>query len=191
MFGHEGKKRVKLSLFSEPLNNSNTGAGYVEQVGSAVKNAQPGDPVILSYHFCGNCYNCEDEHPAYCTELVSTNFFGEKGIYATEDDQSFTIGGSFFGQSSLASIAVVKERCVVNLRALRVTEDELRILAPLGCGIQTGCGAFTNIADVQPKHEVAVLGAGGVGQSAIMVGLPHYHGIGDTVQERCASISLR
>ena len=63
----------------------------------------------------------------------------------------------------------MKERCVVNLRDSEVTDDELRILAPLGCGVQTGCGAFTNIADVQPKHEVAVLGAGGVGSSAIMV----------------------
>lgn len=58
---------------------------------------------------------------------------------------------------------------VVNLGGLGVTHSDLPILAPLGCGVQTGAGAFTNIANVQPDHEVAVLGVGGVGMSAILV----------------------
>lgn len=147
------------------------GSGYIDQIGSAVTHVKPSDPVILSFNSCGKCYNCEDAHPAYCTELFECNFLGEKSVYANGGAQDFTIGGSFFGQSSFASKAIVKARCVVNLADHNVTEDELRTLAPLGCGIQTGAGAFTNIADVQPDHEVAVMGVGGVGQSAIMVSL--------------------
>lgn len=101
------------------------------------------------------------------------NFVGERGVYASHshsDSRHFNIGGSFFGQSSFASRAIVKQRCLVNLASLEVTQQELEILAPLGCGIQTGTGAFIKIADVQPQHEVSVLGVGGVGQSAIMVG---------------------
>jgi Zn-dependent alcohol dehydrogenase len=145
------------------------GSGYVEQVGSAVKHVRPSDPVILSFNSCGKCYNCEDAHPAYCTQLFERNFVGKKGVYAEPGTPDFTIGGGFFGQSSFASKAIVKAGCVVNLADRNATEDELRTLAPLGCGIQTGAGAFTNIANVQPDQEVAVIGVGGVGQSAIMV----------------------
>lgn len=147
------------------------GAGYVEQVGSAVTNLKPSDPVLLSFLSCGECYNCQDEHPAYCTQVFDCNFGGEKGIYAPEKSTNFSIGGSFFGQSSFASKAVVKNRSVVSLAGLGITKEELQILAPLGCGVQTGVGAFTNIANVQADEDVAVLGVGGVGQSAIMVSL--------------------
>lgn len=145
------------------------GSGYVEQVGCAVTVAKPGDPVLLSYMSCGQCYNCQDSHPAYCTEVFNCNFHGERGIYAPKHSQDFNIGGSFFGQSSFTSRAIVQERTVVNLKSVGVSEQELQIFAPLGCGVQTGSGAFVNIADVQAKDEVAVLGVGGVGQSAIMV----------------------
>jgi Zn-dependent alcohol dehydrogenase len=119
---------------------------------------------------CGKCYNCEESHPAYCINAFSCNFEGERGIYTLSDRDDCTIGGAFFGQSSFASQAIAKERCLVNLQGLDLSPEEMQILAPLGCGIQTGCGAFLNIADVQPTQTVAVLGVGGVGQSAIMVG---------------------
>lgn len=92
-------------------------------------------------------------------------------MYATRGSEDLGITGSFFGQSSFASKAIVKERSVVNVAGLNVTEDELEILAPLGCGVQTGSGAFINLANVQAEHQVAVLGVGGVGQSAVMVRL--------------------
>ena len=145
-----------------------TGSGWVEQVGKNVSSVKTGDPVILSFQSCGTCYSCEDGHPAYCIQLFPLNFHGEKGVYRSKGSEEFDVGGSFFGQSSFSSCAIVKERCIVNLRELDLSEDELRILAPLGCGIQTGTAAFLNVANVQSNHEVAVLGVGGVGQSAIM-----------------------
>ncbi|KAL3440497.1 hypothetical protein BJX65DRAFT_300433 [Aspergillus insuetus] len=148
------------------------GAGYVEQVGSSVEGFKPNDPVLLSFMSCGKCYNCEADHPAYCVKSFECNFLGEQNVYYPDargdDNPQFGIAGSFFGQSSFSSKAIVKSATVVNLDGLGVTNSDLPTLAPLGCGIQTGAGAFTNIANVQPNHDVAVLGVGGVGMSAIL-----------------------
>lgn len=141
----------------------------MEQVGSAVKTVKPSDPVLLSFSSCGECCNCQDAHPAYCIHFSDYNFPGEQGVYTSHGTQEFDIGGLFFGQSSFANKAIVRERCVVNVASLNVTEEELQILAPLGCGVQTGTGAFIKTADVQAGQEVAVIGVGGVGQSAVMV----------------------
>ncbi|KAJ5653669.1 hypothetical protein N7490_000672 [Penicillium lividum] len=144
------------------------GAGYVEQIGSSVKGFEPNDPVLLSVLSCGKCYNCDANHPAYCIKSFECNFLGDQNVYASQGNSSFDIAGAFFGQSSFSAKAIVKERSVVNMKGLGITHRDLQILAPLGCGVQTGAGAFTNIANVQPDHDVAVLGVGGVGMSAIM-----------------------
>lgn len=146
-----------------------SGSGYVEIIGGAVKGFQPGDPVLLSFNSCGDCYSCRDNNPAYCVNSDELNFGGDKSVYASEGSSKFNIGGTFFGQSSFASHAIVKEKSVVNLQGLIDSEEDLKLLAPLGCGIQTGTGALVNTADVKAGQDVAVLGVGGVGQAAIMV----------------------
>lgn len=143
----------------------------MEQVGAKVTTVLPSDPVLLSYLSCSECYSCESGHPAYCTKLFEINFHGEKGVYAAPGAEDFDIGGGFFGQSSFSNHAIVKARCVVNLAGLGVSKHELLVLPPLGCGVQTGAGAMVNIADVGPQHHVAIIGVGGVGQSAVMASL--------------------
>ncbi len=44
----------------------------------------------------------------------------------------------------------------------------LELLAPLGCGIQTGAGAVLNTLKARPGSSLAVFGAGAVGLSALM-----------------------
>lgn len=48
-------------------------------------------------------------------------------------------------------------------------EEDLKMFAPLGCGIQTGAGTITELATAQPSDKIAVIGLGAVGQAAIMV----------------------
>lgn len=48
------------------------------------------------------------------------------------------------------------------------TRDELELLAPLGCGIQTGTGSILNVAKASGTDRVLILGLGGVGLSAVM-----------------------
>jgi aryl-alcohol dehydrogenase len=142
------------------------GAGVVEAVGEAVTRVQPGDRVLLSFTSCGDCDNCRDGHPAYCATWLPLNLLGgaraDGSPTITRDGSQ--LGGHFFGQSSFSELALVDERSVVKLAA----DARLEMLAPLGCGVQTGVGAVWNVLQPRPGDSVVVLGAGAVGLSAVM-----------------------
>jgi aryl-alcohol dehydrogenase len=72
--------------------------------------------------------------------------------------------GSFFGQSSFASHALAYESNLV------VVGDhvDLSVVAPLGCGVQTGAGAVLNVLRPADDASLVVFGAGAVGLSAVM-----------------------
>ena len=141
------------------------GAGVVEKVGSRVRKVAPGDHVVSSYLPCGSCSSCLSGQPTYCLNFFPCNFSGARAdgsVTMSKDGQ--TVHGSFFGQSSFASHALMTERNVV-----RVSKDvPLEKLAPLGCGVQTGAGGVMNSLKVRPGTSIAVFGAGSVGLSAIM-----------------------
>ncbi|HEY6793436.1 MAG TPA: NAD(P)-dependent alcohol dehydrogenase [Kineosporiaceae bacterium] len=142
------------------------GAGVVLETGAAVTGVRPGDRVLMSFTSCGACPGCRGGHPAYCDTWVPRNL-----IMGVRDDGSPTllrggepIGGRFFGQSSFAAHAVVDERSVVV-----VDEDApLEILAPLGCGVQTGVGTVWKVLAPGPGSLLVVFGSGAVGLSAVM-----------------------
>ncbi|WP_109529336.1 NAD(P)-dependent alcohol dehydrogenase [Nocardia aurea] len=142
------------------------GAGVVTAVGSAVTRVAPGDSVALSFTSCGACRHCRSAHPAYCTTWVPTNMFngGVRGDgSATVRRGGTVLGGRFFGQSSFSASAVVDERSVVKVPA----DVPLELVAPLGCGIQTGAGTVLNILRPEPGTTLAVFGTGAVGLAAI------------------------
>lgn len=137
------------------------GSGYVVETGSAVQNVQPGDPVLLSFSYCGECHVCTTGPPSHCTNFFEINFIGEPVFEGG-------IGGRFFGQSSLAHHSIVSAKSVVNVSGLGLSRDDLKLLAPLGCGLQTGSGTVINVAQAGPYDCVTVAGMGGVGLAAIM-----------------------
>lgn len=143
------------------------GAGYVEAVGSRVTVAKTSDAVVLSFRSCNTCRNCSGAHPAYCLEFTTLQFSGQPAL--THAKTGEPVAGGFFGQSSFASLAIVNEASVVNVSTLVDSAADLRLYAPLGCGMQTGAGTITNIANVKAGDVVVVLGLGGVGLTAIMV----------------------
>ncbi|EXJ60426.1 hypothetical protein A1O7_04578 [Cladophialophora yegresii CBS 114405] len=145
------------------------GAGIVEAVGPGVTAAQVGDPVILSYSHCSECDLCKVDQQPYCLNWALLNIVGEKGHFETQADGE-DAPGKFFGQSSFAGTSIVSEKSVVNLKGLVSSEDEdeLKLLAPLGCGLMTGSGAVINGAGVKPHDIVLVTGLGAVGMGAIM-----------------------
>src|SRR5580700_1761782 len=49
-----------------PVVCGHEGAGIVEAVGAAVTDLAPGDPVVVSFPWCGACEPCRSHHPAYC-----------------------------------------------------------------------------------------------------------------------------
>jgi aryl-alcohol dehydrogenase len=74
------------------------------------------------------------------------------------------IGGHFFGQSSFASHSLVDEQNVVVVPS----ETALEVVAPLGCGVQTGAGAVLYALRPLAGSRIAVFGAGLIGLSAVM-----------------------
>ncbi|MET8773138.1 NAD(P)-dependent alcohol dehydrogenase [Streptomyces sp. NPDC004658] len=143
------------------------GVGVVEAVGSGVTSAAPGDKVLLTFTSCGHCTACLTGRPTQCQTFFTSNFRNTRqdGSTPVSDVYGTPLGGQFFGQSSLAHHAVVSESSVVRVSA---TDEELPMLAPIGCGIQTGAGAVLNVLRPAPGQSVAVFGAGAVGLSAVM-----------------------
>lgn len=142
------------------------GAGIVETVGSSVTSVAPGDKVLMTFTSCGHCRNCLTAHPAYCESFLPLNLLGGR-----RSDGSTTIhrdgeelNAHFFAQSSFATYVLADERGVT-----RVPDDaDLELLAPLGCGIQTGAGAVFNTLKPEPGTTMVIFGAGAVGLSAAM-----------------------
>lgn len=137
------------------------GSGYVVQVGGDVTKVQAGDAVLLSFSHCGTCHVCKTGPPSHCTNFFDINFIGEPVF-------SGGIGGRFFGQSSLARHSIVSAKSVVNVSAFGLSRADLKTLAPLGCGFQTGSGTVINVAQAGPDDCITIVGMGGVGLAAVM-----------------------
>jgi aryl-alcohol dehydrogenase len=148
-----------------PIVLGHEGAGIVMQVGAGVSSAKPGDRVVMTFLSCGECANCKKSIPAYCFNFMGGNLTGRRLDGSTAfvcDGQD--ISGHFFGQSSFANYSVASERNVVKVR----DDAPLELLAPLGCGIQTGAGAVMNVMKPAAGESLLVFGGGGVGLSAVM-----------------------
>lgn len=104
---------------------------------------------------------CAAGTPSHCIKHFEINFLGEPVFEGG-------IGGRFFGQSSLARHSVVSDRSVVNVAGLGLGKDDLRLLAPFGCGLQTGSGTVVNVAKAGPNDYVTIAGMGGVGLAAVI-----------------------
>ncbi|GAA1914538.1 NAD(P)-dependent alcohol dehydrogenase [Nocardioides lentus] len=142
------------------------GAGVVEAVGDGVTTVAVGDHVVMSFASCGTCRLCLTGHPAYCATFYELNFGGRRtdGSTAFTGGDGEAVSSHFFGQSSFATHANVYERCLVTVPA----SAPLELLAPLGCGIQTGAGAVLNRLDPPAGSSVVVFGAGAVGLAAVL-----------------------
>jgi len=144
------------------------GAGIVEQVGSAVTVAQPGDKVIMSFNSCGHCPSCDHSAPTYCYNFFQENWAGnrEDGTYPVQIDGN-GLNANFFGQSSFATYAISHQRNTVKVPA-DLDHLPLESLGPIGCGLMTGAGAILRSLQVRSGMPIAVAGAGTVGIAGIM-----------------------
>ncbi|MDQ0489013.1 aryl-alcohol dehydrogenase [Streptomyces thermodiastaticus] len=148
-----------------PMVFGHEGTGRVEAVGAKVRGVAPGERVCLTFASCGACEQCATGHPAYCLHARSLNFSGGRADGTTPLTRDGTpVHGGFFGQSSFATYAVVRERGVVPVPADLPAE----VAAPLGCSGQTGAGTVLNRLRPDPGASLVVTGAGGVGLSAVM-----------------------
>ncbi|GAF49041.1 alcohol dehydrogenase catalytic domain-containing protein [Rhodococcus wratislaviensis] len=141
------------------------GAGVVEAVGEGVARVQPGDTVITTWRpRCGNCEFCSSGRPALC-ELGRVHA-ATGGLL--DGTSRLTLRGNrihhLMGVSCFAERSVVPERSLI-----RIAPDvPPEIAAITGCAVITGVGAALNQMKEATGQAAVVIGAGGVGLSAIM-----------------------
>ena len=146
-----------------PVVLGHEGAGVVEQVGKSVKSFKCGDHVVLSYQSCGRCRHCRSGHPPHCEHFYEANF-GFRRLDGSNALHRSGVRGHFFGQSSFATHTLATARNLVKVsKNLR-----LEVLAPLGCGLQTGAGTVMNSLEASSGAGIAIFGTGAVGLAAVM-----------------------
>jgi aryl-alcohol dehydrogenase len=154
-----------------PVVCGHEGAGIVEAVGIAVTDLIPGDPVVISFPWCGDCEPCHAGRISYCTNARALKNSGRRADGSTpmrRIDDGTPVYSCFFQQSSFATFALAPAKDVVKIRR----DAPVEMLGPLGCGLQTGAGAVLNV--MQPRGQsiegqsIAIYGVGGVGLAGLM-----------------------
>ena len=150
-----------LYPFPLPAVLGHESAGVVEQVGDQVTYVEPGDHVITCLSvYCGNCEDCLTGHLSLCENKQDT-------ARGREDEPRLSHGDSPMGQflhlSSFAEQMLIHEHALVKIRK----DMPFDRAALIGCGVTTGLGAVFHTAGVEPGTNVAVVGCGGIGLSAI------------------------
>jgi S-(hydroxymethyl)glutathione dehydrogenase/alcohol dehydrogenase len=141
-----------------PMVLGHEGAGIVERVGASVENLRPGDQVISTASAaCGRCWYCVRGEEHGCPRRPE--FISAQNFIVRPDKR---IGG-IAGLGTFAEAMTVHEATLVKVQS-DLPPDQLALI---GCGVVTGFGAVLGTARVEAGAVVAVIGCGGVGQSAV------------------------
>ncbi|MGN1001665.1 MAG: NAD(P)-dependent alcohol dehydrogenase [Oscillospiraceae bacterium] len=156
--------RRQLIAVPLPAVFGHEGCGVIQELGPGVTGFKPGDRVGFSFGYCGECEACRTGHPYGCRENRRLNFGGVQFDGTKRIRYKGQEVSSFFGQGAFATYAVVHQNNLIH-----ADEDmPLELVAPMGCGIQTGAGAIFNYLRPQPDSSVIITGCGPVGLSAVM-----------------------
>ena len=148
-----------------PIVCGHEGAGIVEAVGADVSDLAPGDPVVLSFPWCGACEPCQAGRTSYCTNARGLKSGGRRADGSTPlSRDGVPVYSCFFQQSSFATFAVTPAKDAVKIRR----DAPIDMLGPLGCGLQTGAGAILNVMRPEAGRSIAIYGVGGVGLAGLM-----------------------
>lgn len=139
--------------------------GIVAEVGPGVTAFDVGDHVIPSFvASCGKCSMCRTGRPGLCVPASQANAAGTLMGGHTRLHQGGRQVFHHSGVSAFAEYAVMSEHSLVKIDPTIPAEHA----ALLGCAVMTGAGAVINTSEITVGDTVAVVGAGGVGLSAIM-----------------------
>jgi aryl-alcohol dehydrogenase len=141
------------------------GAGVVQAVGEDVTQVAPGDHVVISFPWCGECPNCRRNMQSHCMKGFDLKMRGTRPDGSTLMSKGGApVYSAFFQQSSFATYAIANERYLVKVRR----DAPLELLGPFACSGQTGAGAVLNSMRPRPGDSFAVFGVGDVGLSGLM-----------------------
>lgn len=141
------------------------GCGIVEQAGEGVTRVRPGDTVITLWRpRCGDCEFCTTGRPALCA--LGRVHAASGGLL--DGTPRLSLNGEKIHH--LMGISCFAEKCVVSERSVLAIDPAVppAIAAIAGCAVVTGAGAALNVMEDAAGEGVVVIGAGGVGLSAVM-----------------------
>lgn len=142
------------------------GAAIVEAVGPDVPADGPreGDLVVLAWTApCGGCRACRRAEPWLCSEPRGGNHRLSEGDVRLRRLDGTPIG-AYSGIGTFGERQIVAHEAAIPVRP----DTPPEIAALIGCAVATGFGAVVHTARVRADESVVVIGAGGVGLSAVM-----------------------
>lgn len=153
--------------WGKPIVMGHEGSGVVEAIGPEVTKIKIGDSVILNWAIpCYSCFQCQEGNQHIC-EKNSPVTAGNtvSGGHATLD--STTSNGIPIERSF--SIGTMSEYTLVREAACVKVDSSVPYVssAIVSCGVMTGFGSVTNVAQVKAGSSVVVIGTGGVGLNVI------------------------
>src|SRR5918997_6103687 len=134
------------------------------RVGPNVTSLQEGDHVVSVFiPACGRCVWCARGQSNICD--LGAKIMG--GIAIADDTFRTTVKGQ--GASPMALLGTFSPYITVHeSQAVKIRDDvPLEYASLLSCGVLTGFGSATKVADVGPGETVVVVGCGGIGVNAV------------------------
>ena len=151
-----------------PMLLGHEAAGIVEALGRNVVDLNNGQRVIMSFlPRCEQCDACASNGKTPCTPGSIANNEGRLFDGAIRIHDGGRAIYHHLGVSGFANYAVVDRRSVVPV----AHDVPARVAALMGCAVLTGGGAVINAGQVLRGETLLVVGLGGVGMSALLVGL--------------------
>ena len=147
-----------------PAIGGHEGAGIITKVGAGVTNLKEGDHVVLAFiPACGTCPPCSNGHQNLC----DFGAFLLGGLAIADGTHRITARGQ--GVSPMCLLGTFSPYVTVHASSAVKIDDDIPLdkAALVGCGVTTGWGSSTKVADVRPGETVVIIGIGGVGINAV------------------------